>query len=1705
MTKRLEQLAQLKGIALEYTDVWNEVHRIEPPVLAGLLAAMHVEAGTEAAVEASIAEHDAALWKQVLPAAWVRSEGQRAAPLRLPADLATTALHWRLHEEGGQQIDGAIRFDELALLEEGHIGETRFVARALPLPDPLADGYHRLMVADGESVLGECLLIVAPDACFVPPALADDGRIWGAAAQLYALRSERNWGIGDFGDLIALIELWGQNGAAVVGVNPLHAMFPHNPAHASPYSPSSRLFLNTLYLDVESIDDYGESEAARALVRSTPFQAQLKRLRGTDVVDYAGVAEAKRQVLEMLFAHFRDHHLATHSGRAQAFNAFRAAQGEALRRQALFEALQERFFRDDRNVWGWPVWPVDYQRPEAPAVKHFAQEHAERVEYYEYLQWQADVQLAAVGRRSYELGLGVGLYQDLAVSIDRAGAEAWAEQDLYAIGASVGAPPDIFNLKGQNWGLPPLIPQRLRDAAYAPFIATLRANMSHSGALRIDHVMALARLYWVAEGNDAAHGAYVHYPFDDLLAIVRLESHRNRCVVIGEDLGTVPPEVQNKLAASGVLSYRLLYFERDDAGGFLAPADFAPQALVAGTTHDLPTLAGWWDGHDLELRAKLNLFPQPEQRQQQVIERAQDRARLLLALEKAELLPPGATVSPVSIPTMTSPFCRALHRYLARSPSRIVIAQLEDVLEVHEQINLPGTTDAHPNWQRKLPLLLERWSFDDRFIELARMFQRERDRGRPAALRRPEAAQAVIPRATYRVQLHRDFTFDHATALVPYLARLGVSHLYCSPFLRARAGSRHGYDIVDHNALNPEIGNRESFEQLVDALHRHGMGLLMDVVPNHMGVLGGDNGWWLDVLENGAASMFAEFFDIDWRSSDPALAGKVLLPILGDQYGVVLERGELKLGFEPASGSFVLNYYEHKLPIDPATYPRLLALAQRLLTPNSLAQPTIDALASLAAALSHLPGRQTASDEQCAERHRVKEVHKAQLARLVGEFPPLAQAIERAVSSINGTADDRTSFAALDELIDLQAYRLAYWRVAADEINYRRFFDINELAALRMERAEVFDATHRLVLDLAASGKVEGLRIDHPDGLLDPAGYFRRLQERYAQLIGQPGAAAEIDGKPGRPLYVLAEKIVAPHEQLPVDWALHGTTGYRFANVVNGLFIDSAAKIRLDRAWRAFAGDEAEDFEELAYRCRRIVMASSLSGELTVLANALLRLARADRRTRDFTLNSLRQALAEVVASFPVYRSYVIDKPSSQDRRFIDWAIGRARRRGRAADPSVLDFIRGVLLGQLPPGAAPELLAGYRSFTQRLQQYTAPVTAKGVEDTAYYRHQRLVALNEVGGEPDVFGITVNAFHGASRDRAQRWPHTMLGSSTHDTKRSEDVRARLNVISEMPAMWRLAVRRWSRINRSKRRKADEAPAPSRNDEYLLYQILVGSFPPEIDEAGLAAYRARVIEYLRKAAREAKQHTSWINPNDAYEDALAAFIDGLLGKLDGNLFVEDLRAALPPFIRWGAYNTLSMVLLKMSSPGVPDIYQGEELLELALVDPDNRRPVDYARRRDLLGQLDAIAAADDSHKAVAALCQCPEDGRAKLWVIRQALLLRQQDPELFARGDYRPLAASGERARHVVAFAREHNGRTLVAVAARLYAGLQLDPAMPPVGEIWADTAVELPAAPAGTRWRDVLSGQRFDAATSLPLPRLFAVLPVALLLREPANP
>jgi (1->4)-alpha-D-glucan 1-alpha-D-glucosylmutase len=902
--------------------------------------------------------------------------------------------------------------------------------------------------------------------------------------------------------------------------------------------------------------------------------------------------------------------------------------------------------------------------------------------------------------------------------------------------------------------------------------------------------------------------------------------------------------------------------------------------------------------------------------------------------------------------------------------------------------------------------------------------------------------EALIPRATYRIQLNSGFTFKDATAIVPYLAELGISHVYCSPYFRARAGSNHGYDVVDHNSLNPEIGDRADFERFVAELRAHGMGHVLDIVPNHVGIMGADNAWWMDVLENGQASMYADFFDIDWSPANPALADKVLVPVLGDAYGVVLESGEIVLRFEPESGSFSVFYHEHRFPLDPRTYPRVLD--------RVLARTSNNALEALRRAFGELPDRHEPTEQQIKERHQEKESRKRALADLYAANRAVAEAIEAGVGSFAGDPKEAAGFDALHELLEAQAYQLAYWRVASDDINYRRFFDVNSLAALRVENEAVFEATHKLLLDLVGEGKIDGLRIDHPDGLYDPAGYFRRLQQRVAEATSNTAAL---------PIYLVVEKITASFEHLPPDWPVHGETGYHFANVVNRMLVDAATRARMDRVYRGFI-DENLEWPNVAYECQHLVLRRSLSSELNFVANRLARIAQTDRRSRDFTFNSLRHALAEVIACFPVYRTYIAESVSDNDRRYIEWAVATAKRRRSATEAPVLDFVRSALLLELP---APTQRSRdrLRAFAMKFQQITAPITAKGVEDTALYRFNRLTSLNEVGGEPDAYGTSVQAFHADSQYRARYWPQEMLGSSTHDTKRSEDVRARINVLSEMTMVWRKTIERWNRMNRTRKREVDGQPAPSLNDESLLYQTLIGTWPlGELDAAGHGAFLERIEAYLVKAAREAKIRTSWANVNTDYEEALKQFVHTTLELREGNLFLGDLMAVQRRLTRFGLLNGLSQALCKFTAPGVPDTYQGNEIWDFSLVDPDNRRPVDYGQRRRMLAELRDLQAPDAGR--VRALVDNLDDGRCKLYLTWKVLQFRREHEELFRRGEYLPLRVSGDHAANLCAFARRYEGELAVAIAPRLYLRLLGDRDQPPLGaDVWENTVVELP--------------------------------------------
>lgn len=952
-----------------------------------------------------------------------------------------------------------------------------------------------------------------------------------------------------------------------------------------------------------------------------------------------------------------------------------------------------------------------------------------------------------------------------------------------------------------------------------------------------------------------------------------------------------------------------------------------------------------------------------------------------------------------------------------------------------------------------------------------------------------------VPGATYRLQMGPSLTLRGVEELVPYLEALGITDVYLSPLLAARPGSTHGYDLVDPSRLNPELGTEEDLGRLAGALAARGMGLLLDIVPNHMCIASPLNRWWWDVLENGPSSPYARFFDIDWRPPKAELADKVLLPLLGEQYGRVLENQEIRV--EYAEGVFIARYYDTLLPLAPKSWRMILEpVLEGLKAGRGPEDPAVLELESILTALRNLPGRTETDPGRVRERQREKEVVRRRLAALIQGDAGVREGIEASLRDLNGRKGDPSSFDRLEALLADQAYRLCHWRVAADEVNYRRFFDVNELAAVRMEDPEVFRASHETVLRWISRGWVTGLRVDHVDGLYDPQRYLRDLQEAARRAL-QEGGRPVPEGD--RPFYVVVEKILGRGERLFPEWAAHGTTGYDFLNVLNGLFVDAAGLARIEGAYARFKG-AAEDVRELMATCKKLIMLVAMSGELHMLACALDRISEQHRWSRDFTLEHQRFGLREVVARLPVYRTYIRGNPpeiSEADRRHVLWAVRQAKRHSPSVHESLFDFIAQVWLQAPPAGLGPAALEERRRFTMRLQQFTGPVAAKGLEDTFAYRHVPLASINEVGAEIPWGEVTLREFHERNRERLVRWPHSLLATATHDTKRGEDVRVRLDALTEIPEEWERAVFRWSALNRRWKTDLEGSPAPDAGDEYLLYQTLVGAWPFDADAPGvLASFAGRMEAYAIKAAREAKVHTSWLNPNAPYEEALGRFLRALLDPGPGNAFLEDFRRFLEPVVRAGVRAALSQLLLKIASPGCPDFYQGTELWDLNLVDPDNRRPVDFELRRRLLDGLPP-----PGEGAVRELLERPADGRIKMYVMREALRYSRERRPLFDRGDYIPLEARGARAERVCAFARAWGETAAVAVAGRFFLrdGARDGPAA------WRDTELVLPPGLEGSAWRDVFTGRVLrPVAGTLPLPDVLACLPVALLDRLPSE-
>ncbi len=962
-----------------------------------------------------------------------------------------------------------------------------------------------------------------------------------------------------------------------------------------------------------------------------------------------------------------------------------------------------------------------------------------------------------------------------------------------------------------------------------------------------------------------------------------------------------------------------------------------------------------------------------------------------------------------------------------------------------------------------------------------------------------------IPLATYRFQLRKDFGFEQIQQLLPYLQSLGISDLYLSPLFRAGENSTHGYDVVDHGQIEPALGGKEAFLKMAVAARAAGMGVMLDVVPNHMGIDDAGNRYWQDVLENGEAARYAHFFDVDWDAIPLNLKHRVLLPVLGKPFGATLEDGELSVMFDDRR--LRIKYFARHFPLAPRTWTEVLeVVAQRLAAVQESAtrQSQVEQaeLASILLQLRHLPPSDQRGGIAMRQRYREQRIARRRLAHLVDERPRVRRALESALAEINGVCGEPSSFNRLEALLAAQCYRLAYWRVASDEINYRRFFDVNELAAIRVEDPQVFHAVHRLIADLLAQNLVTGLRIDHPDGLLDPAQYFNDLQTLFRQTRTGSGGEA-----PEEPLYIVAEKILSGNEQLPADWAVQGTTGYEFLNLVNRLLVHAEGVTEIRNSYEELAGVEATA-AELLYESKREAAGSLMLSEMHMLAAQLYRIAQQQRASCDFTLPTLQRALQEVVACLHVYRTYVPPRgweASEEDHRRIGLAVRLAKRRNPSMSRSPFDFLASVLLLQFPTSLDQEQREAWRHFALKLQQVSGPVAAKGVEDTAFYRYYPLASLNEVGGELDAGGLTADEFHRLMQHRVAAWPHGLSASSTHDAKRSEDVRARLHVLSETPQTWRDAVLRWRQMNRPWRQGVEGEPIPDANEEYLLYQSMVGTWPVEaIADAQREPYVERIVQYMEKALREAKLHSSWMNPSEDYEAAVFDFVRRIMSP-EAAAFQADLGQFVATIADAGFVNALSQALLKITLPGVPDFYQGTELWDFSLVDPDNRRPVDFAARQTAWEELDRQCR-EDAEGAARKVAAAWPDPRAKLLVAARALALRRKWPDVFSLGQYVPLAAAGDAAEHLFAFARQHEDRWAIAVTPRHFHRLTHQTGAPSVqtslSAPWGNTTLALPAG-VGQLWRCELTGRTLHASAdndtlAFSAADVFNVLPVALL-------
>lgn len=1761
-------LAQKHGVKPTWKDYEGRVHRTPDDALAKISAALaptevgttstysvlgtsstHAVSGTSTDAIVGTAEQpgftrietkDKSL-ALIIPyvAVLKRSSEKELARLEIDVQFESRSdvvmLHWALLTEYGETRSGTTSS-----------ADPQDSKLRIQLPETTGLGYHRMTVALSTEkepkvvqLQAQFSVIITPDKCFIPPTFNTATRLWGPVVNLTGFSSKRNWGIGDFTDLKTIVAFCASQGGGVVGLSPLHGQDSSGSELFSRRRPSIRSFLNVLYIDVEATEDFQESENTRRMVQSPEFQERLAALRSAEYVDLKQVAAEKIHILDRLYQQFRSHHLSKNTPRARMFRTYQQERGKPLRYFATHQAIAERFAREGNHYETWRSWPEKYRDPESEAVKEFAASNNERIEFFVYLQWQAEIQLEAVGHACMNSRLPVGIMTEISPLVSPHGAEGWQNQAYFADSIFLTEPPRQYLPDGHVTECLPLKLEEMRKAAYAPLRDLLGVNMRYAGAVKIAQAHHWLSPLVSADEKDPESAAQLELPVEEILGIIALESQRTSTMVIMDaDLmlelesrnnNNKASKVQNLLADWNIVARHDLFAGDVDAMTQLTKTDGIERRLLELAPPDLSPLPAFWHGSDLNAKVDLLSAEEKEKRNLLVDRRVSHRVEILRMLDSKNLLPEGVTTDPSSIPTITPQMVSALISLISKSSAALVLFRIED-LASSDRPFIVFEDPNYPHWKSRMTPTFEEL-LDSESTQLV-MDEFQSERGCffdlvDVSSNSEESSnhQVTIPNATYRLQMHKDFDLTDARELASYLEKLGISHYYLSPISQSRPGSMHGYDVISHGNLNPELGTPDDLDLLSKDLSKRNMGIILDLVPNHMGI-GKHNPWWMDVLEHGPASDYGEYFDIDWSPVKDELFGKVLLPVLGDPYGKILTSGQLNISFDSATGKFKINYYENEFPLNPKTYPMILGRRLEILN-DRLGNQEMDVMRylSIVDALSSLPDGMGLTQQEKARRLREMTVSIDRLAELCQKNEHIREFIEQNIKDFDCTEDDKVACRRLHELLEQQAYRLAFWRVAAHEINYRRFFDINDLAGVRVEDPRAFTDMHAWVFKLIKERVVQGLRIDHPDGLFDPAGYFLNLQQE-AYLRLHPEVESFLPGhkmfqrQEEFPIYLLGEKILAPFERMEADWVIHGTTGYDFLNAANGVLIDEK-NARIFSDFYAMVSNETDSYRELSYRCKHLIMQTSLASELNVLAHHLSQIAESNWMYRDFTLNSLRHALSEVVAFFPVYRTYVKEGTvSNVAKDYVVRAVRLAKRNNRTVHPGIFDFIHHVLTLKLPdemdgyPGQE-QFHKDVLNFAMKFQQFTGPVMAKSLEDTLFYKYNRFVGLNEVGGEPNHFGLSIADFHSHNEARQKSYPYSMLATSTHDTKRSEDVRARLSVLSEIPDNWQERVLRWMDYNSGRLTYNQDKRIPSSNDEYLLYQTLVGTYPLTVEKSeDLADFAQRIEGYMLKAAREAKDHTSWINQDATYEDGIKNFISALLkpSNIEGGTdpFFIDFLEFHQHVSRMGLIKSLSQTLFKLTCPGVPDFYQGNELFDFSLVDPDNRRPVDFKLRDKYLDALLPYVTADtkktqeEFKTLLKDMLTNYKDGRLKMFVTAAILQQRKLNPRLFTAGKYIPVGVSGEGSEHFVAYIREYQGKALIAVAPVLVTKL-ISPDQralyggPDDTQIWQTTKLNLPKEFQRHKYTDIFTGQTMEFGDRRPrITQILDRFPIALL-------